>query len=66
MLMNYLIKVDKISESDIIIIGRSLGSGPATYLASKYSPFALLLIHPLSSLKNAVKQKVGVFSAFVK
>lgn len=45
----------KWKESDIIICGRSIGSGPACYLAANYKPAALVLISPHTSIRGVVK-----------
>ena len=39
----------------IILFGRSLGSGPATYLASKFKPYGLILMSGYTSIKQAAK-----------
>ena len=50
--MQYLIHVQNYSEKDIILIGRSMGSGPACALAVKYpSISSLVLLSPYTSLK---------------
>jgi pimeloyl-ACP methyl ester carboxylesterase len=49
-LMEYLTKVLGIKPSDIILLGRSIGSGPATEMASIYNPSALILISAFTSL----------------
>jgi hypothetical protein len=51
---NFLTNVMSIAEDNIIIMGRCIGSGPATYLASKYKPFSLCLISPIVSIRGAV------------
>jgi hypothetical protein len=38
-------------EENIILFGRSLGSGPASYLASKFSPKLLILMSPFSIIQ---------------
>mmetsp|Transcript_2533 Transcript_2533/g.5881 ORF Transcript_2533/g.5881 Transcript_2533/m.5881 type:complete len:366 (+) Transcript_2533:1-1098(+) len=44
---------------NIILFGRSLGSGPACYLASKY-PFAgMILVAPFTSIEAAVRDLVA-------
>lgn len=43
-----------------------MGSGPACHLASIFDIGALLLISPLSSVKNVVKSKSTFVSWFVK
>ena len=51
----FLINIMNIKEENIILMGRCIGSGPSTYLASKYNPKALVLISPFTSIKDAVK-----------
>jgi len=43
----------------IILFGRSLGSGPAVYLASQYPVGGLILVSAFSSIKGAVQSIVG-------
>ena len=50
-LYEYLVWSLNIPQSRIILFGRSIGSGPATHLAAKYKPGALLLISPFKSLQ---------------
>ena len=39
--------------NDVILYGRSLGTGPATYLASlNASPYALILVSPFTTIKK--------------
>ncbi len=47
------------SLKDISIMGRSIGSGPAVYIASIYSVGSLILLSPFLSLKEAVKDMYG-------
>lgn len=54
-------KVNGLEEKDILLFGRSMGSGPASYLASTYRPGALILMSPYTSIKNVVRSKVGWF-----
>jgi fermentation-respiration switch protein FrsA (DUF1100 family) len=56
---DYLTKVIGIRESDIVLFGRSLGSGPSTYLASKKKAHALLLISPYTSIKDVARNFLG-------
>ena len=55
----YLTKCIGIRESDIILFGRSMGSGPTSYLASKKCPNSLLLMSPYMSIKDAAKSLLG-------
>ena len=61
-LYDYLTKVMGIPESSIILFGRSIGSGPATLLASKRKPGALLLMSPFTSIKDVAKNILGYMS----
>ena len=55
--IEYLIQRENILPKDIIIVGVSIGSGPASYIADKYQVGTLLLYSPFTSLKNAVKSQ---------
>jgi abhydrolase domain-containing protein 17 len=52
-------EIENLEERDVLLFGRSMGSGPATYLASKYCPGALILMSPYTSIRNVVRSKVG-------
>ena len=70
-LYNFLSNIMNCEESNIIIMGRCIGSGPATSLAANYNPKALILISPFTSLKKGVKSildkvKMGWLSKFVE
>jgi len=52
-------EIEGIEERDILLFGRSMGSGPASYLASLYKPGALILMSPYTSIRNVVRSKVG-------
>jgi len=56
---DYLTKCMGINEQDIVLFGRSMGSGPTTHLASARDPYALLLMSPYTSIKNAAKSILG-------
>lgn len=59
---NFVISMTYLRQKDIILLGRSLGSGPATYLAAKYDPGALILMSPYTSIKSVASNKVGWLS----
>jgi esterase/lipase len=44
----------EINQKDIVICGRSIGSGPACYLSEKFNPGCLVLISANTSIKNIV------------
>ncbi len=56
---NFCIQETRLRPKDIIVIGRSIGSGPATYLASKHKVAALVLISAFTSIQAAVKSVAG-------
>lgn len=47
------------SPEDIVVIGRSIGSGPACHLASTKKVAGLLLISPFASISEVVEDKFG-------
>ena len=46
-------------------MGRSLGSGAATYLASKRSVEKMLLVSPYDSIKNVAQNKFPIYPMFL-
>ena len=48
------------------MFGRSIGSGPATYLASKYKIGGLILLSPFISIKTVIKDHIPFLSCLVK
>jgi pimeloyl-ACP methyl ester carboxylesterase len=57
---NFLIESLGYDPCDILLMGRSMGSGPATHLASINQKIAcLILLSPFTSLKDAVKSLLG-------
>ena len=42
-------------EQDILVCGRSIGSGPACYISSNFKPACLILISPHTSIRGIVK-----------
>ena len=61
----YVVDKTKIDQQNIILLGRSLGSGPAVHLASKNSPGALILMSPFASIKSVANNKVGFLSFLI-
>ena len=51
----FINEVQGINENNIILMGRCVGSGPATYLASKHSVLSLILLSPFKSIKEAIR-----------
>ena len=44
-----------IQERDIMVFGRSMGSGPAAFLAGTYNPGALMLMSAYTSIKRVAR-----------
>jgi len=55
----FLVDEVNVRYSQIILFGRSLGSGPAVYLAAQYPVGGLILVSAFSSIKGAVQSIVG-------
>jgi fermentation-respiration switch protein FrsA (DUF1100 family) len=49
-----------VTDHNIIIFGRSIGSGPATYVASHRNPAALLMVSGFTSIKQVTKEQKGI------
>jgi pimeloyl-ACP methyl ester carboxylesterase len=57
---DFVIQNLKFDSRDVILFGRSMGSGPACYLSSLLKPpSALLLLSPYTSLRDAVRTLLG-------
>jgi pimeloyl-ACP methyl ester carboxylesterase len=61
---NYLTKSMGLDPRDIIVFGRSIGTGPATWLATHFNPCALLLMSPYTSLKSVIRCVAGRLASF--
>ena len=58
-LFKYIVNTLGFAPGDLILFGRSIGSGPASYLASKYNVHSLILMSAFTSLRAVVKGFVG-------
>jgi len=56
---DYLVKKIGLYPSDIVVCGRSIGSGPAVYLSAMRNPAALILISPFKSIRETVGSICG-------
>ena len=65
-LFDFLTNECQVNNKDIVICGRSIGTGPATYLASQRKPGALILISPIKSIKDTVKNLIGPMQYFIR
>ena len=54
-IFKFINEVESIKTNNIILMGRCIGSGPATYLAMKHNILSLVLLSPFKSIKEAVK-----------
>jgi acetyl esterase/lipase len=64
-LFDYFVNKIGINPKDIILCGRSIGSGPACYLAANRNPGAVILIAPFTSIKNMVRSLLGFLNVLV-
>lgn len=55
-----------ISSNNTVILGRSIGSGGACYLASRKNLRNLILISPFSTIPNVAKDIVGCAGSCIK
>mmetsp|Transcript_2873 Transcript_2873/g.6527 ORF Transcript_2873/g.6527 Transcript_2873/m.6527 type:complete len:374 (+) Transcript_2873:97-1218(+) len=55
----------KVAYEQIILFGRSVGSGPTVYLASRFPVGGLILVAAFASVREAAKSLVGPFVANV-
>jgi abhydrolase domain-containing protein 17 len=56
---DYLTTICGVKDQDMILFGRSMGSGPTSYLASRKYCHSLLLMSPYMSIKDATKSLFG-------
>ena len=61
----FLVTRLKLDPRDILIFGRSIGSGPATYLASRKNIGALILMSAFTSIRSAVKDIAGKWAQYL-
>lgn len=54
-----------LSPHDILLFGRSIGSGPATYLASYRAPCALILMSAYTSIRAVARHFAGWLSQYL-
>ena len=54
-----------IKEEDILVFGRSMGGGPACFLAGNFNPGALVLMSTYTSIRGCVGDNVGFLKFLV-
>merc|ERR1719229_1443672 len=55
----------KVAYEQIILFGRSVGSGPTVYLASRFPVGGLILVAAFASVREAAKSHIGNFVTHV-
>jgi len=60
-IVDYIAKKEKIPLENVVIMGRSLGSGVAAYVAKHRDVGSLILVTPFDSLLNVAKSHYPVF-----
>ncbi len=63
---DYLVEKVGYKEKNILVLGRSIGSGPASFLASIRNPGALIMMSSFLSLKSLVKDHIGSLHNILK
>jgi abhydrolase domain-containing protein 17 len=56
---DYLTQVCGVQETNIVLWGRSLGTGPCTYLATIREPHSILLMSGFTSIRDTAKDVLG-------
>jgi pimeloyl-ACP methyl ester carboxylesterase len=56
-LWEYVAERDRALPADVVVMGVSLGTGPAAYLASRIQPRALILVAPYTSIPDVVRDR---------
>lgn len=64
-MFDYFVEVLNCKPADIVICGRSIGSGPAVYLSANRNPGALILISPFISIRETVGSLIGGFMKYL-
>lgn len=56
-LWEYVSERERVPPSQVVVMGVSLGTGPAAYLASRIQPRALILVAPYTSIPDIVRDR---------
>jgi len=54
-----------VAQENILLFGRSIGSGPATYLAARRNPGALILMSAYTSIRAVVRDYFGKLAQYL-
>lgn len=63
-LIRYLMKIG-FSLSNMFVIGRSIGTGPALFLCQSYKVSGLMLISPFLSITTLIRDKYGTLASML-
>ena len=63
---DHLSKIHGLTTKNTVIIGRSIGSGGASYLANRKNIQNLILISPFTTIPEVAKDFVGCIGCIVK
>lgn len=64
-MFDYLTIVIGVKESDILLFGRSIGTGPATVVAATRKPGGLVLMSAFKSIRDIVREQAGSLLQYV-
>lgn len=65
--MDFAIETLGVAQNDILLFGRSLGTGPTVALASRYHQIAgVVLVSPFTSIKELFQRRVGRIAEFLE
>lgn len=62
----FITEVLHFAKEDIIVVGRSIGCGPALWLASRHRFHGVVLICPFLSVKEIIREHIGLLADFVE
>eukprot|EP00438_Fugacium_kawagutii_P027245 Skav214338 [mRNA] locus=scaffold86:371695:372675:+ [translate_table: standard] len=64
--MDFVTETLNVAENDILLLGRSLGTGPAIALAARYQVAGVILVSPFASIKELFQRRVGRIAEFLE
>ena len=56
---------ENVTEQDIVIMGRSMGTGPTCHLGNVRNPKAIILMSPYKSISDVIKDKASYLSLLI-
>lgn len=63
--LTFLISHLALDLKKIMVAGRSIGSGPATFIATKFAFNSLILISPILSIRKAASERIGTLGSYL-